>query len=49
MGLTKKKEFFLSQGGFVEGFTKFGTLFERKPSNRSPEDMDLPPLPPIKK
>ena len=49
MGLTKKNEFFLSQGGFVEGFTKFGTPFERKPSNRSPKDMNLPPLPPIKK
>ena len=49
MGLTKKNEFFLSQGGFVEGFTKFGTLFERKPSKRSPKDMNLPPLPPIKK
>ena len=49
MGLTKKNEFFLSQGGFVEGFTKFGTPFERKPSKRSPKDMNLPPLPPIKK
>jgi hypothetical protein len=33
----------------IEGFTKFGTPFERKTSNRSPKDMKLPPLPPIKK
>ena len=33
----------------IEGFTKFGTPFERKTSKRSPKDMKLPPLPPIKK
>lgn len=49
MGLTNQGEFFLSHGGFVKGYTKFGTPFERKPSGRSPEDMKLPPLPPIKK
>ncbi|MEN8679669.1 MAG: DUF3472 domain-containing protein [Akkermansiaceae bacterium] len=49
MGLTKANEFFLSQGGFVEGYTRFGTPFERKPGGPSPEAMKLPPLPPIKK
>ncbi|MCA9084317.1 MAG: DUF3472 domain-containing protein, partial [Planctomycetaceae bacterium] len=38
-------QFFLSHGGFVDGFTEFGTPFERRPSNRSPQTMDLPPLP----
>jgi len=49
MGLTPKNEFFLSQGGFVEGYTKFGTPFERQPGGRSPKAMKLPPLPPVKK
>ncbi|MEN8774107.1 MAG: DUF3472 domain-containing protein [Akkermansiaceae bacterium] len=49
MGLTKKNEFFLSQGGFVEGYNKFGTPFERQPSGCSPKAMKLPPLPPVKK
>ena len=49
MGLTDDNQFFLSHGGFVEGFTKFGVPFQRKPSGRSPAAMKLPPLPPIKK
>ena len=40
-------QFFLSQGGFVDGFTKFGTPFQRKPSGRSPAGMKLPKLPPL--
>jgi hypothetical protein len=40
-------QFFLSQGGFVDGFTKFGTPFQRKPSGRSPATMKLPKLPPL--
>jgi Domain of unknown function (DUF3472) len=38
-------QFFLSHGGFVPGFTKYGTRFERPASNRSPAAMDLPALP----
>ena len=38
-------QFFLSHGGFIDGFTKFGTPFDRKTSNLSPADMKLPPLP----
>jgi len=38
-------QFFLSHGGFVPGFTKFGTPFDRPPSGRSPAEMELPPLP----
>ncbi|MEJ6560171.1 MAG: DUF3472 domain-containing protein [Akkermansiaceae bacterium] len=49
MGVTPKGEFFLSQGGFIEGFTKFGTPFERPQSQRSPESMNLPALPEVKK
>tara|TARA_B110000881_G_C18601971_1_gene536071 strand:- start:375 stop:1619 length:1245 start_codon:yes stop_codon:yes gene_type:complete len=40
-------QFFLSQGGFSEGFTKFGDPFIRKPSGRSPASMLLPKLPPV--
>lgn len=35
-------EFFLSHGGFVPGFTKFGEPFTRPASGRSPAEMDLP-------
>ncbi|MDB4277346.1 DUF3472 domain-containing protein, partial [bacterium] len=49
MGVTPKGEFYLSQGGFIEGFTKFGTPFERPQSQRSPESMNLPALPEVKK
>lgn len=45
MGLTDQGKFFLSHGGFVEGFTKFGEPFERPASGRSPAEMKLPPLP----
>ncbi|MBC8354967.1 MAG: DUF3472 domain-containing protein [Planctomycetes bacterium] len=38
-------EFFLSHGGFVPGYTKYGTPFTRPASDRSPAKMDLPPLP----
>jgi len=38
-------EFFLSHGGFVSGYTKFGTPFTRPASGRSPATMDLPSLP----
>jgi hypothetical protein len=34
-------EFFLSQGGFVEGFTKYGELFTR-PATNTPPDFQLP-------
>ena len=46
MGM-KDGQFFLSQGGFAEGFTKFGDPFTRKPSGRSPASMNLPKLPPV--
>ena len=35
-------EFFLSHGGFVSGFTKFGAPFTRPASGRSPATMELP-------
>ncbi len=41
-------QFFLSNGGFVTGFTKFGDKFERPSTGKSPSDLDLPPLPEIK-
>lgn len=37
--------FFLSQGGFVEGFTKYGTPFDRPATKKPPGDLKLPPLP----
>ncbi len=45
MGLTDTGAFFLSHGGFVKGFTKFGEPFTRPPSGRSPSEMKLPPSP----
>jgi hypothetical protein len=38
-------EFFLSHGGFIEGYTQYGTPFTRPASGRSPVTMELPPLP----
>ncbi|MEO5914571.1 MAG: DUF3472 domain-containing protein [Luteolibacter sp.] len=42
MGVEKGK-FFLSQGGFVEGFSKFGDPFER-PATTAPKDIKLPEI-----
>ncbi len=41
-------QFFLSHGGFVEGFTKFGEKFNRPATSRPPSDLKLPPLPAVK-
>jgi len=38
----EKDLFFLSQGGFVAGSTKFGTPFTRPPSRKAPDDLRLP-------
>ncbi len=46
MGL-EDGQFFLSHGGFIDGFTEFGTSFTRPATGDSPEKMELPPLPPI--
>lgn len=35
-------QFFLSQGGFVPGFTKFGEKFTRPATGRPPDDLLLP-------
>lgn len=45
MGVTADGQFFLSHGGFLEGFTKFGEPFTRPLSGRSPAEMKLPALP----
>ncbi len=37
-------EFFLSHGGFVDGITKFGDAFTRKPTGRPPADLKLPTI-----
>ena len=39
-------QFFLSHGGFIDGYTKYGTPYERPKTGRSPAEMKLPPLPP---
>lgn len=44
MGL-EDGQFFLSHGGFLDGYTKYGTPFDRPPTGRSPADMKLPALP----
>ena len=44
MGI-EKNQFFLSHGGFVPGFTKYGESFEREPVGKPPNDLDLPSLP----
>jgi hypothetical protein len=38
-------QFFLSTGGFLPGFTKFGEKFSRPPTGKAPLDLVLPPLP----
>lgn len=38
-------QFFLSHGGFVPGFTKYGTTFTRPARGTPPQDLDLPALP----
>ncbi len=43
MGL-EDGQFFLSQGGFVPGFTKAGEKFTRPPTDKAPMDIKLPPL-----
>ena len=42
MGVEKGK-FFLSQGGFVEGFSKYGDPFDR-PATTAPKDIKLPEI-----
>lgn len=42
-------QFFLSQGGFIEGFTKGGESFTRPATGKRPTDLNLPPLPIDKK
>jgi hypothetical protein len=44
MGI-EKGQFFLSHGGFLDAFTPSGERFTRPKSNRSPQQMKLPPLP----
>ena len=41
----EKGQFFLSQGGFVEGFTKYGEKFARPVTGKPPGDIVLPALP----
>jgi hypothetical protein len=43
MGVESGK-FFLSHGGFVPGYTKYGEKFTRPPVGKPPQ-LDLPPLP----
>jgi hypothetical protein len=38
-------QFFLSHGGYVDGFTKFGEKFHRPELGQAPNDLQLPPLP----
>lgn len=38
-------QFFLHQGGFVPGFTRYGEKFDRPPTGQPPTDLDLPKLP----
>lgn len=44
MGL-ENGQFFLSQGGFVPGFTKYGEKFSRPATVKPPDDIVLPKLP----
>lgn len=37
-------QFFLSHGGFVEGFSKYGEPFERPATGKAPSDLDLPAI-----
>lgn len=41
----RKRLFLLSHGGFIEGFTEYGTRFDRPASGLAPADLNLPPLP----
>jgi hypothetical protein len=41
---TESNQFFLSHGGFIPGFTKYGERFSREPTQHPPTDLDLPPL-----
>lgn len=41
----ENNQFFLSHGGFVEGFTESGKSFDRLPTGRNPREMKLPPMP----
>jgi hypothetical protein len=36
-------QFFLSHGGFIEGFTAYGERFTRPPTGQAPGDLVLPP------
>ena len=38
----EKGEFFLSHGGFVNGYTEFGVAFDRAAANVPPADLELP-------
>jgi hypothetical protein len=35
-------QFFLSHGGFVPGFTKYGEKFTRPAEGKEPSDIELP-------
>ncbi len=37
-------QFFLSHGGFLDGFTTFGEKFNRDPSSNSLQDIILPAI-----
>ncbi|MFT4640552.1 MAG: hypothetical protein ACI8T1_003881 [Verrucomicrobiales bacterium] len=45
MGVTENGQFFLSHGGFIQGYSEYGDPFTRPPSGRSPSEMKLPKLP----
>lgn len=47
MGL-EGEQFYLAHGSFTEGFTEYGTPFNRPASKDSPEQMNLPGLPAAK-
>lgn len=42
---TENGSFFLSHGGFIEGYTEYGTPFDRPATGKAPDDLVLPPLP----
>ncbi len=41
-------QFFLSTGGFLPGYTRFGAEFTRPATGQAPADLDLPSLPAVK-
>ena len=41
MGL-ENGEFFLSHGGFLDGYTEYGTAFNRPATTQPPQDLELP-------